>query len=188
MRKLIIFAIISIGGMLLLELIFGQSPDKRNFEFSPDMARSVAYKAQSPNPFFASGFTQQAPVESTIARGYLPFRYGASVEESIRAGDELKSPFDAENPADLKRGQHLYQTFCQVCHGAGGAGDGPVARRGFPPPPSLLLDNARNMQDGQIFHIITFGFKNMPAYAAQIERADRWHVIAYIRKLQENQP
>lgn len=188
MRKLIIIAIVLIGGMLLLKMMFGQTPDRRNYEYSPDMARSVAYKAQSPNPFFANGFTQQAPVAGTIARGRLPYHYGASAEESIRAGEELNSPFNAENPADLQRGQRLYQVFCQVCHGAGGQGDGPVALRGFPSPPSLLLDNARNMKDGQIFHIITYGFKNMPAYAAQIERLDRWQAIAYIRKLQENEP
>jgi len=43
------------------------------------------------------------------------------------------------------------------------------------------------MKDGQMFHIITYGFKNMPAYASQINREDRWHSINYVRKLQEKQ-
>ena len=40
------------------------------------------------------------------------------------------------------------------------------------------------MPDGQMFHVLTFGQGNMAAYAAQVERDDRWRVIAYIRQLQ----
>jgi mono/diheme cytochrome c family protein len=41
------------------------------------------------------------------------------------------------------------------------------------------------MKDGQIFHVIAFGQKNMPSFAAQVVRADRWRVIKYIRSLQQ---
>jgi mono/diheme cytochrome c family protein len=40
------------------------------------------------------------------------------------------------------------------------------------------------MKDGQIFHILTYGQNNMPSYAGQISRDDRWKVIAYVRSLQ----
>ncbi len=118
----------------------------------------------------------------------MPLHYGTSEQEAIRAGRELHSPFTGKQQPDLQRGRLIYETYCQVCHGAGGKGDGPAAQRGFPPPPSLLLDHAKNLKDGQIFHIITYGFNNMPSYASQIYRLDRWQVIAYLRKLQESQP
>ena len=59
-----------------------------------------------------------------------------------------------------------------------------AAMRGFPPPPSLLADQAVRLADGQIFHIVTYGQKNMPSYAAQVPLDDRWRVIAYVRSLQ----
>ncbi|MCG8606131.1 cytochrome c [bacterium] len=188
MKKLITVALILVGGLFLLDVILGQDPHRRNLDFSPDMAMSVAYKAESPNPHFANGQTQQNPVSGTIARGFKPLHFGGTVEESVRAGQELANPFDEPTARELERGKNMYEIYCQVCHGAGGQGNGPVTRRGYPPPASLLLDNARNMKDGQIFHIITYGYKNMPAYAGQLERDDRWLTIAHVRKLQEPQP
>lgn len=176
------------AGVQLLGKILGQRPERRNWEFFPDMVRSVAYKSQSPNPHFANGQTQQTPVQGTIARGTRPFHYEPSVRDFVRAGQELKSPFDKANPVDLDRAREVYQTYCQVCHGASAEGDGPVVRRGFPAPPSLRFGKALNMKDGHIFYIITFGFRKMPAYASQIEPDDRWRAVAYVRKLQENQP
>jgi mono/diheme cytochrome c family protein len=39
------------------------------------------------------------------------------------------------------------------------------------------------MKDGQLFHIITFGQGNMPSYAAQVDRDDRWKVVRFVRGL-----
>ncbi len=187
MKKYIVLTIALVGGLFLLDKILGQDPERRNLDFAPDMAQSVAYEAESPNPHFANGQTQQNPVAGTIARGFRPLNFGSTIEESLRAGEELVNPVE-QTAALLERSKKIYKIYCQPCHGAGGQGDGPVTRRGYPPPPSLLLDGARNMKDGQIFHIITYGFKNMPPYNAQIEREDRWLSVAYIRKLQETQP
>jgi mono/diheme cytochrome c family protein len=79
----------------------------------------------------------------------------------------------------------VFATFCSPCHGAGGVGDGMVAQRGFPPPPSLFTDNAMQLKDGQMFHIISFGKNAMPNFSSQISREDRWKVITYIRSLQD---
>jgi len=187
-KVLIAITILFVGALIVLQNTLGQNPDRRNYEFAPDMAESFAYKAQSENPFLPNGQTSQPPVPGTVARGQMPLHFGTSESEAVRAGEELRSPFNAENPADLKRGQQVYEVYCLPCHGAGGRGDGPVAQRGYPPPPPLQLDRARAMKDGQIFHIITYGFRNMPAYGPQIERHDRWQVIEYVRKLQASQP
>ncbi|MBI3484584.1 MAG: cytochrome c, partial [Acidobacteria bacterium] len=41
------------------------------------------------------------------------------------------------------------------------------------------------IKDGQIFHIVTYGQKNMASYATQVSRDDRWKVILYVRSLQK---
>jgi mono/diheme cytochrome c family protein len=189
--KLLIFTLLLAGflasGAVIITMILGQNPERRNWEIFPDMARSPAYKSQSPNPHFRNKQTEQEPVTGTIPRGSTPLHYTTSVKDFVRAGDELKSPFDERDPPDLARGKKVYQTYCQVCHGPGGRGDGRVVQRGFPGPPSLLFGKALNMKDGHLFYIITVGFRNMPSYASQIEPQDRWLAIAYVRKLQGTQ-
>ncbi len=159
-----------------------------NLEFLPQMAHAPRYGAFAPNPNFADGKTLQAPAQGTIPRGYLPLHYSAAPTDQIRAGEELQSPIAADNTWARQRGATVYANYCAVCHGAAGAGDGPVAMRGFPPPPSLLGLKAVRMKDGQLFHVLTYGQGNMPPYASQISRKDRWSVIAYVRHMQEKAP
>ena len=156
-----------------------------NMEFAPDMAHGPRYNAFAANPDFADGKTLQAKPDGSIPRGFLPLRYGATPEEALRAGNELAAPSGAPS---LHRGEFIFENYCATCHGAGGLGNGPVAQRGFPPPPSLLADKARKMQDGQLFHILTYGQNNMPSYASQVSREDRWNVIMYVRSLQAVAP
>ncbi len=161
----------------------GDNPARRNFEAMPEMVRTAAYKSFSANPNFADGKTLQLPPEGTIARGVHPLHYTAAPEDAARAGRELHAP--PASAAGLERGAAVYRIYCQPCHGAAGKGDGPVAMRGFPPPPSLLAEHAVRLAEGQMFHIVTYGQKNMPSYAAQVSQEDRWRVIAYIRSLQQ---
>jgi mono/diheme cytochrome c family protein len=55
-------------------------------------------------------------------------------------------------------------------------------------PPSLLAEHALKMKDGQMFHVLTFGQNNMPSYASQLSREDRWSVIGFVRSLQAQVP
>jgi mono/diheme cytochrome c family protein len=155
-----------------------------NVEYFPDMAHSPRYDAFEPNPVFADGKTLQAPPPGTIARGLMPVRYEATAADAQRAGRELTSPLAADDAAALARGRQLYETFCVPCHGTGGRGDGPVVKRGVPPPASLVAGRAPTLPDGHLFHILTYGQNNMASYAAQIDREDRWRVILYVRSLQ----
>lgn len=162
------------------------NPGRRNLEVMPEMVRTASYKSFSGNPSFADGKTLQLPPEGTIARGSHPIYYAANPEDAARAGRELRAP--APSAGTLERGARVYRTICQTCHGVAGKGDGPVALRGFPPPPPLLAKHAVGLPDGQMFHIITYGQKNMPAHATQVAPEDRWRVIAYIRSLQHAAP
>ncbi len=159
----------------------GRDYTKPNIVILPEMMYSVPYDAYQPNPVFANGQTLQTPVEGTIARGYMPDHYAATPEEATRAGLELKNPFASGADNDvLARGRQLFTAYCAACHGSTGLGDGKVAKRGFPPPPSLLADNAMAMLPGQMYHIITYGQGNMPLHATQVQRADRWKIVSYI--------
>jgi len=164
--------------------IFSSDPTKPNFEFLPQMAHSPRYNAFAPNPNFGDGSTLQHPEPGTIARGSMPLHYAATPQDALRAGEELKSPLDASNVRARERGAFVFSNFCVVCHGSGGGGNGPVAQRGYPPPPSLLAEHAVKMKDGQLFHVLTYGQNNMPSYASQLSREDRWNAILYVRSMQ----
>jgi len=156
----------------------GASSQKRAFEYMPDMARDPAYKAFAPNSVTRDGLTLQRPVAGTIARGYQPFRFGPGEDEAARAGLELQNPYHASNQT-LEEGQALYETYCLVCHGEQGKGDGPVAEK-IPHPPSYTSDRLLQFHPGRIFHVISMGTKKMPSYAAQLSADERWKVVTYV--------
>ena len=88
---------------------------------------------------------------------------------------------------DLNRGQDRFNIYCAVCHGPLGDGTGMIVRRGFKKPPSYHDDRLRQAPVGYFFDVVTNGFGTMPDYASQIEPADRWRIIAFIRALQLSQ-
>lgn len=182
-----LFLLIAFLATVAVNLSIRYDPSRPNTEYLPEMVHSIAYDSFSPNPNFPDGKTLQPPVAGTIPRNHLPLHYQASPEDAVRAGNELKNPWTAQQPSAVERGAFVYGVFCQPCHGSTGRGDGPVALRGFPPPPSLLAEKAVGLKDGQIFHILTYGQKNMPSYAGQLSREDRWKAILYVRSLQERE-
>lgn len=182
-RNLLLLVILSI--VVGLHWVVLPDPSRRNYEFLPDMMESVPRNAQAQAPALADGTVLDLrPPTGSIARGYLPLGYGATPEEALRAGEELSNPLAEDDLDAVARGAFIYANFCAVCHGPTGAGDGPATKRGVPPPPSLLLEHARDMPDGQMFHLISLGQANMASYASQVERQDRWKVIRYLRTLQ----
>lgn len=154
----------------------------RNLEWPTQMQYSPAYLTQTANPVLPGGVTGQPPVPGTIPRGFRPFHYGPGPEEAGRAGRELKNPYDPAEES-LARGQQVYSNYCAVCHGATGAGDGPMIPK-YPNPPSFNTDQSKSLAEGAMFHVITMGRNNMPSHASQVSAEDRWRVILYIRKLQ----
>ncbi len=177
---------------LLVLLRVDHSQPNYQVNLGDDMTYSPAYSSFSTNSNFANGRTLQQPVSGTIARGTQVFHFEPTPQDALRAGEQLANPFEvssAEGIASADRGATAFQTFCVACHGADGAGNGPVAKRGFPPPPSLLTGKSREMKDGQLFHILTYGQNSMPQFAAQLPPERRWDLINHIRRLQhESQP
>ncbi len=178
--------VLLLGTVFFVLLTVGGSRDmsRTNMEYMPDMAYSEAYESFSRNPIFPDGITLQAPPPGTVVHGRPPLEYDASAHDAERAGRELTSPIDPKDKISLQHGAEAFGVFCQPCHGPTGDGDGPVARRGFPPPPSLFSEHSMGLKDGRIFHIISFGQGNMPGYASQIPPRDRWEIVTYLRQLQ----
>lgn len=190
MSRSLLNTFLLVAFLVSLGLHWGLRPDpaRTNIEYFPNMAHSVRYAAFSPNPNFPDGKTLREPVPGTIPRGHPPLHYQATPQEAVRAGEELENPFSANNALALERGGFVFTNFCMVCHGAGGVGNGPVALKGFPAPASLVAEKAMRLKDGQMFYILTYGQGNMPSYASQLSRDDRWKAILYVRSLQRQAP
>lgn len=178
-----------IAFLLLISVILGSCNRNRNnpgWDYFPDMFYSTAYESYTKNPNFADSMTMRVPAAGTVPRGFMPFEYTLDPESRIKAGKDLVNPFKADSDI-LLRGQSAYTTFCIGCHGSGGKGDGYLFSSGLYPlrPRSLVADNAVKLRDGEIFHSITLGFGSMGAHGSQVHTEDRWKIILYIRKLQE---
>ncbi len=182
-RNLLLLAILAAEIALILAL----APDygRPNLEFLPDMAHQPRANAFAASRYFPDGKTLREPPAGTIPRGLPPLPYTASKADAGRAGRELDNPIStSQRKGALRRGKRLFSRFCAPCHGAEGAGDGTVALRGYPPPPRFDAPHAVGLADGQLFHILTFGQGNMPSYATQIDREDRWRLVLFVRTLQ----
>ena len=148
----------------------------------PDMTYSVAYDSFAPNPATRNGMTLQTPVRGTIPRGFLPLHYTNTAADAERAGRELSNPY-AHVPSAVEQGHRQYETFCQVCHGARGDGDGPIVPL-IPNPPAYSSERVRAMPAGRLFHVMTYGSGRMPSYASQIPASDRWLIATFVHTLQ----
>jgi mono/diheme cytochrome c family protein len=133
------------------------------------MAEQPASRPYEESPFFANKSSARPLESGTVYRGQRgddhPVMTGLSAEgRKAKPGDatgaaayDPKSnvppkgaPDKAENYVtefpfaisadDLKVGQTRYNTFCAVCHGAAGDGNGKIAERGFLRPPSYHTD------------------------------------------------
>lgn len=168
----------------LLSILFVSCSDstKPNVELARNMMESPAIKAQDYNPKAADGLAMRLPPENTAPVGFTPYAFKGKPDLAANQKNPLASQLsDAEV---MKRAQHLYETYCAVCHGATGAGNGPVAEKMLQKPPSLLTAKIRQWSDGSIYHVVTDGQGLMGNYATQILEQDRWKVVLYVRKLQ----
>jgi mono/diheme cytochrome c family protein len=100
---------------------------------------------------------------------------------------DLVSPVSAETDA-LERGAEVYTTFCAVCHGDGGMGDGPASVT-LDPPVAPVAQSSRMMSDAYFFWRISEGGQGdpltsaMPAWKASLNEQQIWDVITYMRSL-----
>ncbi|MGH8230474.1 MAG: c-type cytochrome [Steroidobacteraceae bacterium] len=130
----------------------------------------------TPSTLFADGNSSRPQVPGTVARAVG----GASGAAQVAAVPTVTAEL-------LARGRGRFDIYCAPCHGLAGEGDGMVARRGFPSPPSFHSDRLRAAPDSELYQTITAGYGAMYPYADRIAPADRSAIIAYIRALQLSQ-
>jgi mono/diheme cytochrome c family protein len=80
--------------------------------------------------------------------------------------------------------QALYSQQCAMCHGSGGAGDGPAAAA-FNPKPSSFTDAEfqESRTDEQLTAGISDGKGTMPGYKDRLSAEQIKSLVSYIRKL-----
>ena len=87
----------------------------------------------------------------------------------------------ASVPGVVRTGEELFDTYCAVCHGPAGNGQGAV-RMGAP---ALTTPLVAGRSDGYLYSVVRYGRNYMPQYGDKIVRRDeRWLVVDYVRSLQ----
>ena len=84
---------------------------KPNYQYMPDMYKSVGYETYTENPNFSNGMTTQLPVEGTIARGDVPYEYENTNEGYDAARLDLKNPLELTE-ANLDNGKKMFDIYC----------------------------------------------------------------------------
>jgi hypothetical protein len=106
-------------------------------------------------------------------------------KQSQFAGMQISDrPFTA---VDIEQGRRLFTGIPRLANsGPYCISYGPVAMRGFPAPSPLNSAKTLTLKDGRMYHILTYGQKNMPSYASQVSEDDRWKAILYVRSFQRS--
>ncbi len=169
-----------------------------------DMADQPRGRFAGASTFFADGQSGRPPPADAV-----PYAMGdRAAISSGREGRVASSPSPGGDEPDLARGHARYLIFCAPCHGATGASDGEVVRRGFPRPvpfargvPAAGAGAAASdpvagapaasgpvpgdpiPSDAAVRAIILQGRGVMPAFADRIDARDAAAIAAFVRTL-----
>ncbi len=165
-------------------------------EIFPDMDRQPKLRPQAPNNFFADRLSSRLPVAGTVPQSRavkvgdrevypfedVPYNTGR-VPGTTNFIEILPVPVTAQL---LARGQERYTIHCAVCHGAAGDGKGVIARYQMVGMANFHDKRLVGLPDGDLFNTITYGKTLMSPYGPNVDVADRWAIIAYLRALQRS--
>lgn len=191
----------------LLLTACGADGDDQGTEYAPNMYHSVAYEpySQIMDPEAGRWVTSieyedghaeyyntnninplhmnlRLPAPNTVSRNQMPYR---TPKDSLAQAALMVSPLDTARTKEfLAEGKILYETYCDHCHGAKGAGDGKVADK-YAGVANLQGDAYKAITEGHIFHVITMGKGLMMPHGSQISPQDRWKIAKYVKSLQK---
>lgn len=156
----------------------GRPPD---FERMRRQPRLDPYEASR---VFSDGTAMRVPPQGTV-----PHAAGTSsgpLTTGLERGSPIRDLPLPITPDLVVLGQHHYEIFCAVCHGAEGSGRA-VMSANMPgvPPPALPAARMAAYPAGYLFQLIAHGKNRMPSYEWALPPADRWAVIAYLQQRQQ---
>lgn len=153
---------------------------KPNYQFFPNMYEAVSYETYSEHNVFKGGVEAQLPAKGSIKRGFVPYEIPNTPEGYALAKASLKSPLDSLS-LNSDKGKELYTIYCSICHGEKGDGKGNlVVKEKFLGVPNY---KDREITEGSVFHVITYGLNSMGSHANQLSQEERWQVTDYVLKL-----
>lgn len=152
-----------------------------------DMDNQPKYKSQAESAFFPDGRTMRMPPPGTIQWGRSATAPSPEYLAEDQAAYQLKQMPVKLDRALLMRGQHVFNTYCVVCHGGAGLGNGVTTQYNMSQPANYHIDRLRQETDGYFYKVITEGKGLMGAYGPSIRPGDRWAVVAYVRALQRSE-
>ena len=153
---------------------------KPNYQFFPNMYEAVSYETYSEHDVFKGGVEAQLPAKGSIKRGFVPYEIPNTPEGYALAKSSLKSPLDSLS-INQDKAKELYTVYCAICHGDAGDGKGNlVVKEKFLGVPSY---KDREITEGSIYHVVTYGLNSMGSHANQLSQQERWQVTDYVLKL-----
>lgn len=156
----------------------GKTSQPRQYEWQPDMYVQPYVQALG-----TDNVNPNLPAMRTPPAGTVPVHYTAFPQNADVTGeDQLANPLPV-TPAVLAKGQQLFNHYCIVCHGARADGLGYIIPH-FTQPPPLIAGAPLSFSDGRIFTIVSQGLGVMPSYQTELDPAERWAIIHYVRVLQ----
>jgi mono/diheme cytochrome c family protein len=194
----IIYALLILGSAATVPFAMAvlarvSTSERTRIHIIPDMDSQEKFKAQRKNTFFEDNRAMRLDVAGTVAQGEL--RDDDHFYTGKVAGAFAKTfPAQVEvSMHTMERGRERFGTYCTPCHGVDGSGQGMVHLRArsllqgtWVPPTDLHTENLFYKPVGELFDNISRGVRNMPPYARQIDTADRWAIIMYLRALQRS--
>jgi mono/diheme cytochrome c family protein len=171
--------------------------------YRDDMADDAHAKPLEPSTFFSDGKLARPLINGTVPRGHRMINDPLyAVTGGDPALESANFPFQI-TPDQLEIGRQKFTSYCAVCHGALGDGNGMIVQRGFPRPPAYYPIASHAIQfpalypreqslakaaPGHFYNVITHGYGAMYSYADRIKSDDRWRIAAYVRALQLSAP
>ena len=151
-----------------------------NYQYFPNMYEPVGYETYGESDAFANGKEGQEIPKGAVKRGFEPYDIPNTTEGYAMARATLMSPLDSV-AKNSDKGPQLYAIYCAICHGEKGDGQGNLMKREkFLGVPSYA---ARDISEGSVFHVVTYGLNAMGSHANQLTQEERWMVSSYVMKL-----
>ncbi len=165
-------------GLLLFGCAGPGTTTTTQIEYQPDMYVQQSVRPLGTDHVDASLPAMRVPPAHTVPVNYTPFPQPSDVS----GVDSIVDPLPI-TPAVLAKGRQLFDNYCIVCHGPLANGLGYIVPKMTQPPP-LIAGAPLQFSDGRIFTIVTQGQGNMPPYQTELDPAQRWAIIHYVRVLQ----